>query len=326
MKILYVIDYSNVVYKLKNTYNLSVNIGGVDIHTSVLYGFLRLLKSNTIASDIVVCLDGYPEQSMRVLPEYKGTRSHESDPKIYVPKGELIRFLTKIGERIGKNVTVLAALGEEADQVISSVCHMALGQMPVRARLYMNSHSKQVKEDPYLRKHVEGSVEEMWTCERYDRVVVSTTDSDMYQLKHLGPVFLDASTNGKRIIYEDTTPKAVDYIKPECIAIYKAFIGDHSDNVPSIIPSRLKSKLRQALEYYVTSKDDVNHLLRCFRLGKCVPDVFKPFYELLQENKTLKTLLRNYEVTDLHFFSVPHKLYFPDYVLDSTLESYKIKV
>lgn len=327
MRTLYVIDYSNVVYKLKNVFNLSVNISGVEVYTSVLFGFLRLLKSNSIATDIVICLDGKPEASLELLPEYKGTRNHEESNKLYVSKKEVIQYLTQIGKLLNKSVTVLAAPGEEADQVISSVVHLALGKAPQSYKMQKLLNKRSIKTDGYLGKVLDECSERFWEPDGlYDNVIISSTDSDMFQLKELGPVFMDRATNGKNINFSEETPKAVEFVPPSCIAPYKAFIADKSDNVPAVITSRMKSKVKDVVVKHLYSDDLFKQFVLDCRLGLPVIEELQFLKDYLIENNLINDLQRNYEVVKLRYFSCPKIIEFPDYDIKETLEKYRIRV
>ena len=148
MKQVYIIDFSNFAYKFKSVYTYAKqNVNGVTIDTSVLVGFIRCLKAN-LAEDIIIVLDGVPEQSKKVLPSYKGQRMHDDlSLSIGVPKLEVVKFLTKIGSLIGKNIKVVCSPGQETDEVVSSIVHHITGNLPPRATFIDKLNSRELSSD-----------------------------------------------------------------------------------------------------------------------------------------------------------------------------------
>lgn len=268
MKALYIVDFSNWVYKFKYTFNLGVELeGGAYVDTSVLHGFNIAIKSQRF-DDIIVALDGCPIRSLDILPQYKQQREHSKSDKMYVPKKEVLQFLTKLGEIHGKRVRVVASYGQEADQVIASVASIALGKVPKTqcwmADVVAREHS--VKEDPYLSNYVESEFP-LGLDTDYNSVVIGSTDSDMAQLKAMGDVFMDSSWSGSKIDYSDNTPKAVHNMPPATIAVYKAFLGDTSDNVPAVVPTRRGKVIRELIVKYFQDEESFLNFCSAIRLG-----------------------------------------------------------
>ena len=247
MNALYLVDYSNWVYRYVSTYRTTRRIGGVVYDVSTVYGFIRSLKSNPF-TNINICLDGYPELSLTYLPSYKGQRLKEPNEGLVFPKRELIKFLTKYGELIGKNIKVVASAGQEADQVIASQAFQICKKMNPMHLKMQNMMRKSLKTDVILNRFItEDYKEREVDLKGYDTVVLGTTDSDMYQLLSIDNVILDNSTSGKSFNMGEYTPKAVDGVLPQAISAYKALIGDTSDNVPSIDLKMKKEELKKLI-------------------------------------------------------------------------------
>lgn len=327
MKALYLVDFSNWVYKFKYTFNLGVKLeGGAYVDTSVLHGFNIAIKSQRF-DDIIVALDGCPIRSLDILPQYKQQREHSKSDKMYVPKKEVLQFLTKLGEIHGKRVRVVASYGQEADQVIASVASIALGKVPKTqcwmADVVAREHS--VKEDPYLSNYVESEFP-LGLDTDYNSVVIGSTDSDMAQLKAMGDVFMDSSWSGSKIDYSDNTPKAVHNMPPATIAVYKAFLGDTSDNVPAVVPTRRGKVIRELIVKYFQDEESFLNFCSAIRLGLKVPVDLICLKKWVMETGGVDALRRNYAVTKLRFESTPLELSYSNYDIKSTIEKYKLRI
>ena len=136
-----------------STYRTTRRIGGVVYDVSTVYGFIRSLKSNPF-TNINICLDGYPELSLTYLPSYKGQRLKEPNEGLVFPKRELIKFLTKYGELIGKNIKVVASAGQEADQVIASQAFQICKKMNPMHLKMQNMMRKSLKTDVILNRFI----------------------------------------------------------------------------------------------------------------------------------------------------------------------------
>ena len=234
MKPLYIIDYSNWQYKFSSVYNVNRNISGVQVPVGIPLGFIRSLKS-LVYTDILIALDGVPRMFSTWLPQYKGQRVKEPHEGVGFPRAEMIKMLTVLGKMIGKNIQVVCAPGQEADQVISSICYLVKYKESPKWRksTAFNSLLFPIKDDYMLSRYAEDSTMELINVDEFDSVVIGTTDSDMHQLKALGEVYLDSSTSGKGLTFYDSTPAAVCHLPPHCIGAYKAIVGDTSDNIPN---------------------------------------------------------------------------------------------
>ena len=79
---LFLIDFSNFLYKYKNSLRLSSRLeNGVQVNTSALYGIMKTLSHNDF-DDVVICLDTYPALFKDYYPDYKGQRGYEFDEEV----------------------------------------------------------------------------------------------------------------------------------------------------------------------------------------------------------------------------------------------------
>lgn len=327
MKALYIVDFSNWVYKFKYIFNLGVELdGGAYVDTSVLHGFNIAIKSQRF-DDIVIALDGCPIRSLDILPQYKQQREHSKSDKMYVPKKEVLQFLTKLGEVYGKRVRVVASYGQEADQVIASLASIALGKVPHTQRWMADAVAREhyVKEDPYLSHNVEDEYPLDLDTD-YNSVVIGSTDSDMYQLKALGDVFMDSSWSGSKIDYSENTPKAVHNMPANTIAIYKAFLGDTSDNVPAVVPTRRGKTVRDLIVRFLNTEELFLNFCSCLRLGLQIPSELILLKRWVLEEGGVDALRRNYSVVKLGFESTPCILSYPTYSIQDTIDKYRLRV
>lgn len=327
MNALYLVDYSNWVYRYVSTYKTTRRIGGVVYDVSTVHGFMRSLKSNPF-TNINICLDGYPELSLTYLPSYKGQRLKEPNEGLVFPKRELIKFLTKYGELIGKNIKVVASAGQEADQVIASQAFQICKKMnPLHLKM-QNMMRKSLKEDVILKRFISDDYKERdVVLEGYDTVVLGTTDSDMYQLLSIDNVILDNSTSGKSFNMGEYTPKAVDGVLPQAISAYKALIGDTSDNVPSINLKMKKDELKKLINKNFLEYGSMRQFITDAMSG--VKQKTKELQELadyLIKTDQLTQLSINNKVTELCFVSTPYEIYYEDYSIEDTIKKYNLKV
>lgn len=294
--------------------------------TSVLHGFNIAIKSQRF-DDIVIALDGCPIRSLDILPQYKQQREHSKSDKMYVPKKEVLQFLTKLGEVYGKRVRVVASYGQEADQVIASLASIALGKVPHTQRWMADAVAREhsVKEDPYLSHNVEDE-SPLDLDTDYNSVVIGSTDSDMYQLKALGDVFMDSSWSGSKIDYSENTPKAVHNMPANTIAIYKAFLGDTSDNVPAVVPTRRGKTVRDLIVRFLNTEESFLNFCSCLRLGLQIPSELILLKRWVLEEGGVDALRRNYSVVKLGFESTPCILSYPTYSIQDTIDKYRLRV
>lgn len=327
MNALYLVDYSNWVYRYVSTYRTTRRIGGVVYDVSTVYGFIRSLKSNPF-TNINICLDGYPELSLTYLPSYKGQRSKEPNEGLVFPKRELIKFLTKYGELIGKNIKVVASAGQEADQVIASQAFQICKKMNPMHLKMQNMMRKSLKTDVILNRFItEDYKEREIDLKGYDTVVLGTTDSDMYQLLSIDNVILDNSTSGKSFNMGEYTPKAVDGVLPQAISAYKALIGDTSDNVPSIDLKMKKEELKKLINKNFLEYGSMRQFITDAMAGvKQKTKELQDLAEFLIKTNQLTQLSINNKVTELCFVSTPYEIYYDNYSIEDTIKKYNLKI
>lgn len=327
MNALYLVDYSNWVYRYVSTYRTTRRIGGVVYDVSTVYGFIRSLKSNPF-TNINICLDGYPELSLTYLPSYKGQRLKEPNEGLVFPKRELIKFLTKYGELIGKNIKVVASAGQEADQVIASQAFQICKKMNPMHLKMQNMMRKSLKTDVILNRFItEDYKEREVSLKGYDTVVLGTTDSDMYQLLSIGNVILDNSTSGKSFNMGEYTPKAVDGVLPQAISAYKALIGDTSDNVPSIDLKMKKEELKKLINKNFLEYGSMRQFITDAMAGvKQKTKELQDLAEYLIKTNQLTQLSINNKVTELCFVSTPYEIYYDNYSIEDTIKKYNLKI
>lgn len=327
MNALYLVDYSNWVYRYVSTYRTTRRIGGVVYDVSTVYGFIRSLKSNPF-TNINICLDGYPELSLTYLPSYKGQRLKEPNEGLVFPKRELIKFLTKYGELIGKNIKVVASAGQEADQVIASQAFQICKKMNPMHLKMQNMMRKSLKTDVILNRFItEDYKEREVSLKGYDTVVLGTTDSDMYQLLSIDNVILDNSTSGKSFNMGEYTPKAVDGVLPQAISAYKALIGDTSDNVPSIDLKMKKEELKKLINKNFLEYGSMRQFITDAMAGvKQKTKELQDLAEYLIKTNQLTQLSINNKVTELCFVSTPYEIYYDNYSIEDTIKKYNLKI
>lgn len=354
MKTLYVIDYSNWVYRTMSVYNYKRTINGISYDYSALVGFIRSLKALPF-DDVVICLDGTPEQSLKVLPSYKGQRIKEPNESLSFSKSELVKILSKISTvdlplrrsfrskntsteygRLNKNIKIAYSAGQEADQVISSICYEVANNIypeknliPKQVMKFSNLSRRTADSDNLLKKFCPATSYSLDLSE-YDTVIISTTDSDMYQLLSLGNVFIDMSISGKSL-NNQVTPVAVHNLSPLAIPAYKTFVGDVSDNVPS-----LDINLKQTDLVKFISDNFSKGEFQKFYDAVCSYHYNRPYQHLIEpqwsslfnhivSTNQVKEFMRNYSVVKLQFYSTPYVLDYGDsYDIEKAVKKYKI--
>lgn len=324
MKLVYIIDFSNFAYKFKSVYKYSrVSVNGVSIDTSILTGFIRCLKAN-ISNDILIVLDGVPLQSLSVLPGYKGQRQHDQTPSgLSVSKLEVVQFLTKVGELIGKNIKVVCSPGQETDEVISSIVHHVTGHLPARAEFISKLNTRKLSSDNML-KYLDSGVITTKYIPNYQGVIIASTDGDFIQLQRWQGVAIDTSNSNKRVSRE-TTSKSTSGLSPVASIVYKAIYGDISDNIPAIKVPYKKDEVLHSLNNHIKTDED---LLRFYTACTGGSDKSSPLsiLESYIHKNCLKQFQVNWTVAFLTFRSYPLELWYPDYNIQDTIRKYKLKI
>lgn len=314
MNPVYIIDHSNFCYKFRSVHKYAKKeVSGVDIDTSILVGYLRALKLNYI-KDIIIVIDGTPKRSKDLLPSYKGQRSKEGDETLQVPRLEILQFLSAVGSIIGKNIKIVCAPNQEADQVISSLVHIITGNLPQRSKFISMCNTYSISEDKCLR-YIKDYITNELDLSMYDSAVIGTTDSDMFQLMRFEGVCIDSSTSGKVIAKQ--TPEAVHNLPPSAIALYKSIYGDISDNVPPINLDYPKDNLLKMLTK-VRDNETLNSVINTIRTSNS--EIAKKI------RKDQASFERNLEITKLDFYSFPIQISFPSYDIRTTIDKYGLRL
>jgi len=318
---LFIIDASNFLYKYKSTLNLSTkNSAGVTVNVSAPYGFYRTIKACEF-DDIVIALDGYPKLFKEYYPEYKSQRSKEFDEVVRVPLNTVMSFVLEIARVYGKRVRVVCSPFQEADQVISSIVHAA--HYPAYRMFY--STLSDIHKDKMLKDFVEWDTEKFVLDRKYDRIVVGTTDSDMYQLLKFKDVYISTHTNGSQFELRET-PKAVQHLAPEVIPAYKAIIGDVSDNIPSVRATVSLSELKHMFNDCLSEPEDLIKFANAIKSGSNPPSGTRKLYDAIINSGNAKQFLLNMKITTLVFYAMPWQLNSPKFDLDSFIKEYSFKL
>ena len=323
MKQVYIIDFSNFAYKFKSVYTYAKqNVNGVTIDTSVLVGFIRCLKAN-LAEDIIIVLDGVPEQSKKVLPSYKGQRMHDDlSLSIGVPKLEVVKFLTKIGSLIGKNIKVVCSPGQETDEVVSSIVHHITGNLPPRATFIDKLNSRELSSDRMLKYLDNDKVKLDKYIPDATEAVIASTDGDFIQLQRWEGVYIDTSSSGKEISHCRTS-KSTSGLTPIASIAYKAIYGDVSDNIPANKIPWKKEEVVAKLNAKIRTEKDLDTFYKACISGSqsSINELSTYIYKTCQ-----KQFMINWIVAFLTFRSYPYIVTYPDYDIHETISRYKLKV
>ena len=197
---------------------------GTELRSGHLYGVTRLLKSLTEKypqADIVLCLDGLPTHGKSLNPDYKANRAPSSAAQAFKDLGVLLTCAMAF-----LRVTVAYHRDLEADEVISYM-----------ARFYQ---------------------------EHYARVVVYSADCDMLQLLSLGDnVFIskefDKKTGELSLVTKEVYASDIHYLDkflgcdPAVLPLYRAMVGDSSDNLAGF-PRMRKRVAKELAEKYRTEE------------------------------------------------------------------------
>lgn len=292
---------------------LSVNIKGVEVSTSALYGVLKYVKQ--IHNPTIFCLEGYPKLFRTYYPKYKSNRSKE-EATISVPIYEIVAVCIKYAQAHNIDCTFVFAPNQEADQVIASLCKalnnpklQLFGPQPLESDFYWKRYSK-LSVDKFI-------------MPKADNILIKSTDSDMYQLMSTNiRVAKDLSDN----VGVTETPKAVHHLPPQTIPVYKAFMGDISDTVPNLVKGFSTDRFFQILSDVIEDSHDLDDFITKTQnslkyLGAEDLQAFITKYNLLKQLKV------NRNITTLDFYSMPWKLTVPTTMdVDAIVSKYRINI
>lgn len=264
------VDGNNLAHRCKHTYKLSYQ--GSD--TSIPYGVLRSLstlyhKFNPYR--IIVCFDqGFPARRRELVPSYKISRHNGDNPEDYAATREQIANLYDWLPRFGIFTSRLE--NYEADDLIAQYSRYLPG---------------------------------LFNQDR-QRVLIISGDKDLYQLVSDRVDVCDPMKTNKLITLENF--KEVTGVASESYLLYRALMGDSSDEVPGVYGIG-EVKAARIVEKYPT--------LNALRLGilkRSVPDL-NSF-----ETKSLLQLIKDtYDCIDLFSQRFPKIMAFPLNFLEEPL-------
>lgn len=305
MKYAYIIDFSNWNYKFLSTLSISRNLSGVEVNVSALFGWYRAMK-NLIFQDVFICLDGVPSLSRGWLPTYKGQRDKENTEGVGISYLTIIELLCSLGKFLNKNIHVCFVPGQEADQVMSSICHLVTNHIPKNAKILsrINNSMYPIEKDKYIRTFKSLPYRTL-ELDKFDGAIVASTDSDLTQLREITNVISDYSLSGKELIYgEAPTPKMTHYLPPSCIPAYKMINGDVSDNVPKLNTSFKLDELLDLIKQELNSSEKCEEFLKELKQGVNVrTGRMHTLFDDLQPQ--VKQADINFKVTHLIYYSTP---------------------
>lgn len=326
MDVVYTIDYSYFCYKFREAFQrVKRDFNGVTVDLSVPYGFLRALKYNPF-QDIVICLDAAPLLNANVWPPYKGQRIKEPKDGVSFPQSEVVKMLTAVGPLMGKNITVVASPHQEADQVIASLVYKVLGKVPASYQSLREATKLPFDVDPYLKRFATGLKTTTFNPRDFSKVVVASSDSDLYQLYADSRVLVDLSTSGGKITDGFLTPKAVFNLKPTAIPSLKALKGDNSDNIPPLqLPIKQKD-LIDLIGQFLDNPQKLNNFINYIQNGSGdIHPKLETIAKHIRDTGQLQQLKINNKISELGFVSLPYKLEYPTYDIKESLKKYNIK-
>ena len=257
-KELILIDASWVIHRMWHVHqDLSVTLhNGTVLKSGHLYGVARLLKSlNTKhpEADIIFCLDGVAVHGMKLNPEYKANRGYGTVATAFDDLGVIVECAVAFART---QVSFHRAL--EADEVISYHTLMNLTE--------------------------------------YERIIVYSADGDMLQLLAAGEnVFIakEFDTDGRLKLVDLTTyyedPKYTNKFlgcRIDALPLYRAMVGDSSDNLPGF--PRIRKKVAKEIAEKYSTVDEI--AAACKDGDELFPKDFESF---------IPTLRTNYEIMKL---------------------------
>lgn len=220
---LILIDASWVIHRMWHAHkDLAVTLySGVELKSGHVYGVSRLLCSLNAKypdADLILCLDGFAKHGKSLNSDYKANRDHSVVATAFDDLGVIIECACAFN-----NVKVAFNKDLEADDIIA--------------------YLTQVNKDSY------------------EKVIIYSADCDMLQLLALGEnIFIakefDKSSSklklvGKLEYYTDTayTDKFLG-VDVAVLPLYRAIVGDGSDNLPGFPRIRKKLAKQMAETFY----------------------------------------------------------------------------
>lgn len=253
-KELILIDASWVVHRMWHVHsNLSVTLhSGEELKTGHIYGFARLLKTlneHYPDADVIVCLDGKATHGKELNGDYKGNRQNGSKMTAFDDLGVLVECAV-----VFNNVVVAFHRNLEADEIISYFCDLKSGA--------------------------------------YEKIIVYSADGDMTQLLSKNVFIAKEFDKGLlKLIDENFYYTDEKYVDKFCgckiakLPLYRAMVGDSSDNLPGF--PRLRKKLAKE---FAEKYGSVEAIVQAVNAGESFPEGFKDFLPVLQNNYEIMKL------------------------------------
>ena len=244
----------------------------------------------------------------------------EPNEQLFINKNELIRIISSIGKIIGKDIKVVAIPGCEADQVISTIVEI-VNNGKINRELYDLTQIP-IKEDLFF-KNLRDVEEIDLELQGIDNIIISSTDSDIYQLLRYDNVFIDDSTNGSRINYNRSTPVAVGQVEGFLIPLYKTLMGDQSDNIMPLV------KIKNIKEWLRSNFKDYNSVLSFVAAvsnGEKQDVKKQELIDFLMKKQLNFEFLRRFKLTHLTIHGNPKQLEFSNFDVYKVIEDYQISI
>lgn len=285
---IYLIDLANFVYRYSATLNRVKSINGVSYDVSPLFAISKLFSSR-IADLYGLVLDGTPLMSSITNAHYKSNRNHEVSETLRFSLYDITSVAFAVAKSLKKDLRLFYHLGQEADQVVSSLVHIAANEFDrSKDLLYECSYDNRLR---WLDKFQTQSIQ---TTEFISKdIILESSDSDFNQLLVYDKFYI-ASVNG---IVNNRTNRAVGFVEPFQVPLYKAILGDKSD---SVFGCKFKGYTNpQVLDLIKsTSKEDVDDIIQnvCMSTHKLAS---------LIRDTCLRQFLSNLSVVQLRYFGTP---------------------
>jgi len=193
-----IIDGRNLLWRTSDAFSdLSTVVGGEEIGTGGIYGFLSILIRifNRYGGRVIIAWEGKNNFRYKLYPEYKKRAEPDSD------RQEMIADLREQERRLK---AILRAMGVE--QYFGTNCEAddVMGRL---AAFYEQTKSQ---------------------------VVIYTGDSDLRQLVCKRIAVVAPGFKGQETVYNAEQVKVKHGVAPKRLADLKALSGDSSDNIPGV--------------------------------------------------------------------------------------------
>lgn len=299
------VDFSNFILRFRGSFDSYVKKNRVLYDCTCISAIRTLCKKSMYTN--VLCLDGIPQSSSVLQSTYKGTRDFE-ESNIIVPSMVESALMYCYYASI-HNITPLVCfkLGEEADQVISSLVHLTINNYSSFNDVFYNYTT-----DRRLRALLEYDTESVdhYISQWSDaNLVIDSTDADFIQLQRYPQVFI----LDKGVVTKTKASKSTGYVSPSQSIIYKAVLGDKSDFVKPAIPSKHTNAVLSIIKDL--SDEDVD---------LCIKSPVQEFTRLFKSyGINIQTSLRNLDITKLSYYGKPSLLKVNTSVLDKGKKLYE---